>query len=78
MFEGDGDGGFARGGEAGEPYCQALLAAEGAADFGCQGSWVEGDVAVDDVISIYDLEICNVLEPVSTEVRGLHACQNEA
>ena len=52
MFEGDGDGGFAGCGEAGEPYCEALLAAEGGADCGGEGTWVEGEVAVYDVVSI--------------------------
>ena len=49
MFEGDGDGGFAGRGEASEPYCEALLAAQGGADCGGERTWVEGDVAVYDV-----------------------------
>ena len=31
LLKGGGDGGFPRGGEAGEPYCEAGLAAEGGA-----------------------------------------------
>ena len=46
MFQGDGDGGFARGGEAREPDCVALLAAEGGALGGGYVGCVEGDVAV--------------------------------
>ena len=55
LLERDGDGGFAGGGEAGQPYCEALLAAEGGADGRCEGARVESDVAVDDVVSICDL-----------------------
>jgi hypothetical protein len=55
LFQGDGDGGFAGRGEAGEPYCEALLPAEGGADGGSDGARVKGDVAVDDVVST-----CNV------------------
>ena len=40
LFERDGDGGFAGGGEAGEPDCEALLLAEGCADGGGEGGGV--------------------------------------
>jgi hypothetical protein len=53
LFEGNGDGGFAGRGEAGEPYREALLAAEGGADGGSKGGRVEGDVAADDPVSTY-------------------------
>ena len=45
LFEGYGDGGFAGGGEPGEPDCEAVLAAEGLADGGGNGAGVVGDVA---------------------------------
>jgi len=45
LLEGDGDGGFAAGGEAREPDCEALLAAEGGADGGGYRGGVVGDVA---------------------------------
>ena len=52
LFERDGDGRFAGRREAGEPYCQALLAAEGGANGRAEGAGVEGDVAVDAVVSV--------------------------
>ena len=45
LFEGYGDGGFAGGGQPGEPDCEAVLAAEGLADGGGDGAGVVGDVA---------------------------------
>ena len=45
LFEGDGDGGFTRGGEAGQPDGEALLAAEGLADARGDGGGVVGYVA---------------------------------
>jgi len=44
LLEGDGDCGFPRGGEAGEPDCGALLLAEGVA-LGAGEACVPGDVA---------------------------------
>lgn len=45
LFERDGNGGLARGGEAGEPDGQAGLTAEGRTDGGGDGGGVVGDVA---------------------------------
>jgi hypothetical protein len=42
-----GDGGFARGGEPGEPDCEAALVAEGAALGAGDGAGVVGDVSID-------------------------------
>ena len=50
MFEGDGDGGFAAGGEAGQPDGEAVLAAEGGALAGGDVRGVEGDVAVEELV----------------------------
>jgi hypothetical protein len=55
LFKGDSDGGFARCGEAREPYCEALLTAQGGADCGGERTWVEGDVAVYDVWSVFSV-----------------------
>lgn len=44
LLEGGGDGGFARGGEAGEPEGEAALGAEGCA-LGAGEGGVPGDVA---------------------------------
>ena len=46
MFQGDGDGGFSAGGEAGQPDGEAMLAAEGGAFAGGDVGGVEGYVAV--------------------------------
>jgi hypothetical protein len=45
VLEFDGDGGFAGGGEAGEPDCEALLAAELVALCAGDLGWVVGDVS---------------------------------
>lgn len=47
MLEFDGDGGFTRGGEAGEPDCEAALVSEGAALGAGEGAGVVGDVSID-------------------------------
>lgn len=45
VLEFDGDGGFARRGEAGKPDCEAALVAQGAALLAGQGAGVVGDVS---------------------------------
>ena len=47
MFQGDSDGGFSAGGEAGQPDGEAMLAAEGGAFAGGDVGGVEGYVAVE-------------------------------
>ncbi len=51
LLEGYGDGGFAGGRKAGEPDCEALLAAEGGADGRSDVRGVEGYVAVIELVS---------------------------
>ena len=69
MLEGDSNGGFARGGEAGEPYCEALLAAEGGAESGGEGAWVKGNVAADEVVSALQVGTFRILERANNSER---------
>ena len=51
LFEGGGDGGFAGGGEAGEPDCEAGLVSEGGA-LGVREGGVPGYVSVGEGVSL--------------------------
>lgn len=56
VFKLDGNGRFARGGETGEPNCEAALVAEFAAFAARQGAGVECDVSFDGYVSDLRME----------------------
>jgi hypothetical protein len=52
LFEGDGDGGFSRGRESGQPDCVAGLTAEGGPLAASYVGGVEGDVSAEGVSGV--------------------------